>query len=299
MVLSLRIKNLPVLWTVVLTQVDWAGDIMFIGATTSFLVGLTFGGTMYEWSSWRTMTPIVVGAVGLAGFYAYEYYIKAANPCVPPHVFSNRTSRAAFYMVVFSRHSRHEPGADGGRLLAFYVPAYPGSAVVGIILSKTGRYRPLHAVGFVLSTLGPGLNVLLDKDTIADAVGRSFLLPTLLPAVLASLPEKDVVSATGMYSFFRSFGYVWGITIPSIMFKNRFDVVSYQISDPAVRSALGGGRAPELSTGAFVQALPQPVKSQVLDAYLETPVDSRRSGTVPWRLGPQDSSQWRLKNMCH
>jgi hypothetical protein len=105
---------------------------------------------------------------------------------------------------------------------------------------------------------------------IADAVGRSFLLPTLLPAVLASLPEKDVASATGMYSFFRSFGYVWGITIPSIMFKNRFDVVSYQISDPAVRSALGGGRASELSTGAFVQALPQPVMSQVLDAYLET-----------------------------
>ncbi|KHO10742.1 peptide synthetase [Metarhizium robertsii ARSEF 23] len=155
----------------------------------------------------------------------------------------------------------------------------PGSAVVGIILSKTGRYCPLHAVGFVLSTLGPGLNVLLDKDThagvwamlqIADAVGGSFLLPTLLPAVLASLPEKDVASTTGMYSFLPSFGYVWDITIPSITFQNRFDAVSYQISDPAVRCALGGGRASELSTGAFVQALLQPVKSQILDAYLET-----------------------------
>lgn len=163
--------------------------------------------------------------------------------------------------------------------LAFMFLLIPGSAVVGIILSKTGCYCPLHAVGFVLSTLGPGLNVLLDKDThagvwamlqIADALGGSFLLPTLLPAVLASLPEKDVASTTGMYSFLRSFGYVWGITIPSIMFKNRFDAVSYQISDPAVRSALGGGRASELSTGAFVQVLPQPVKSQILDAYLET-----------------------------
>ncbi|QLI73448.1 Efflux pump FUS6 [Metarhizium brunneum] len=134
----------------------------------------------------------------------------------------------------------------------------PGSAVVGIILPETGRYCPLHAVGFVLSTLGPRLNVLLDKDThagvwamlqIADAVGGRFLLPTLLPAALASLPEKDVASTTGMYSFLRSFGYGWDITIPSVTFQNR---------------------ASELSTGAFVQALPQPVKSQILDAYLET-----------------------------
>lgn len=54
------------------------------------------------WSSWLTMTPIGVGAVGLPGFHAYGYCIRVANPCVPPHVFSNRTSGAAFYMVVVS-----------------------------------------------------------------------------------------------------------------------------------------------------------------------------------------------------
>ncbi|KID93524.1 MFS general substrate transporter-like protein, partial [Metarhizium majus ARSEF 297] len=182
MVLSLRIKHLPVPWTVVLTQMDWAGNVMFVGATTSFLVSLTFGGTMYEWTSWRTMTPIVMGAVGLAGFHAYEYYIKAANPCVPPHVFSNRTSGAAFYMVfvssmllqwVFFFWPVYFLAIRGASLVQTgvdflpFILLIPGSAVVGIILSKTGRYRPLHAVGFVLSTPGPGLNVLLDKDTHA------------------------------------------------------------------------------------------------------------------------------------
>ncbi|KJK78256.1 hypothetical protein H634G_06429 [Metarhizium anisopliae BRIP 53293] len=255
MVLSLRIKHLRVPWTVVFTQVDWAGNVMF-------------------WSSCRTMTPIVMGTVALAGFHTYEYYIKAANQCVPPHAFSNRTLGAAFYMVFVSSmllqwvcffwpvYFLAVRGASLGQTEVDFLPCmfllFPGSAVVGIILSKTGRYCPLHAVGFVLSTLGPGLNVLLDKDTHAGVWA------------MLQIADADVASTTGMYSFLRSFGYVWGITIPSIMFKNRFDAVSYQISDPAVRSALGGGRASELSTGAFVQALLQPVKSQVLDAHLET-----------------------------
>ncbi|KAK9439741.1 uncharacterized protein VB005_07900 [Metarhizium brunneum] len=263
-VLALRIKHLRVPWTVVFTQVDWAGSVMF-------------------WSSCRTMTPIVVSTVALAGFHAYEYYIKAANQYVPPHVFCNRTSGAAFYMVFVSSMLLqwvcffwpvYFLAIRGASLvqtevdfLPFMFLLIPGSAVVGIILPKTGRYCPLHAVGFVLSTLGPGLNAMLQ---IADAVGGSFLLPTLLPAMLASLPEKDVASATGMYWFLRSFGYVWGITIPSIMFKNRFDTVSCRISDSRREKCPWGRQDVRAFNRAFIQALPQPVKSQVLDAYLET-----------------------------
>ncbi|KAK2592123.1 hypothetical protein QQS21_010194 [Conoideocrella luteorostrata] len=294
MVFFLRIKHIAVPWTKVFTQVDWVGNVVFIGSITSLLIGLTFGGTVYEWSSWRIIVPIVVGCVGWAGFHAYEWYIKDANPCVPPHVFSHRTSGAAFYMIFITSMllqwvcffwpvyflavrgaSLTQTGVD---FMPFMFLLIPGSAVVGVILSKTGRYRPLHAIGFILSTLGPGLNVLLKKDThagvwamlqIVDAIGRSLILPTTLPAVLASLPEKDVAAATGVYSFLRSFGYVWGITIPGIMFKNRFDAASYRISDSAVRDALGGGKAYESATGSFVQTLQQNVKSEVLDVYLE------------------------------
>lgn len=180
---------------------------------------------------------------------------------------------------VFSRRSRREPGADGGRLLALYVSTFPRVGRRGnyslqnwpLLPPTRRRLCPEHTRARAQRSSGQGYaRGRLGHASDSRCRRGSFLLPTLLPAVLASLPEKDVASTTGMYSFLRSFGYVWGITIPSIMFKNRFDAVSYQISDPAVRSALGGGRASELSTGAFVQALLQPVKSQVLDAHLET-----------------------------
>jgi hypothetical protein len=294
LVLFLRIKHLATAWKDVVTQVDWIGNIIFIGSITSLLIGLTFGGTMDPWSSWRIITPIVVGCVGWACFHVYEYLIKGKNPCVPPHVFGNRTSAGAFYMIFVTSMllqwvcffwpvyflairgtSLVQTGVD---FMPFMFLLIPSSAVTGIVLSKTGRYRRLHAAGFVLSTLGPGLNTLLGTNTnaggwamlqIVDAIGRALILPTTLPAILASLPERDVAAATGVYSFLRSFGYVWGITIPGIIFNNRFNQLSYQISDPVVRETLGGGRAYEFATGPYVQTLRPDLKSEVLDVYLQ------------------------------
>jgi hypothetical protein len=293
-VFFLRIKHLQTPWKDVITQVDWIGNIIFIGSITSLLIGLTFGGTRQPWSSPRTIVPIVIGFAGWAGFHGYEYIIKNKNPCVPPHVFGNRTSLAAFYMifltsmllqwicffwpVYFMAIRGTGLMQTGVNFMPFMFLLIPGSAVAGIVLSKTGRYRRLHFIGFVLSTLGPGLNTLLGRDThaggwamlqIVDALGRALILPTTLPAILASLPEEDVAAATGVYSFLRSFGYVWGITIPGIMFNNRFSELSYRISDPVARQTLGGGRAYELATGPYVQTLRPNLKSEVLDVYLQ------------------------------
>ncbi|KAI1212619.1 MFS general substrate transporter [Annulohypoxylon truncatum] len=293
-VFFLRIKHITIAWRDVVTRVDWIGNIVFIGSITSLLVALTFGGTVYPWSSWRIILPIVLGCVGWIAFHGYEYYIRDANACVPPRVFTNRTSVSAFYMIFVTSMllqwvcffwpvyflavrgvSLVRTGVD---FLPYMFLLIPGSAIAGIVLSKTGHYRPLHAVGFVLSTLGPGLNTLLKENTyagawamlqIVDAIGRAFILPTTLPAILASLSEKDVAAATGMYSFLRSFGYVWGITIPAVIFNNRFSQLSYRISDPTVSQTLSGGRAYEFSTGPYVQTLEPGVKSEVLGVYLE------------------------------
>lgn len=154
----------------------------------------------------------------------------------------------------------------------------PGSAVSGVLLAKTGHCRPMHLLGFALVTLGPGINTILTGTTpagvwailqIIDAAGRAMILPTTLPAVLAPLPEADVAAATGVYSFLRSFGYVWGITIPGIIFNNKFDAYSSRITDPTVRDALLGGQAYQLATGPFVHSLNPTTKREVIGIYLE------------------------------
>ncbi|CAG8981970.1 hypothetical protein HYALB_00004834 [Hymenoscyphus albidus] len=42
---------------------------------------------------------------------------------------------------------------------------------------------------------------------------------TLLHALLAALPESDVASASAVFSFIKTFGFVWGVTLPSLIFN--------------------------------------------------------------------------------
>ena len=35
--------------------VDWIGGFLFVSSTCSFLIGITWGGSEYPWSSWRTV----------------------------------------------------------------------------------------------------------------------------------------------------------------------------------------------------------------------------------------------------
>jgi hypothetical protein len=292
LVIFLRIRHHKVTWSQIFTRVDWIGNLMFIGSITAILLGLVYGGTVYPWSSARVVIPLIIGGIGWLSFHLYE--TKCKHPCVPPRVFANRTSSAAFYMIfitsmalqwvcffwpVYFMAVRGTTLTQTGiNFMPFMFLLIPGSAVAGIALSKTGRYRRLHFLGFALSTLGPALNSLLRRDThagiwatfqIIDAAGRAMILPTTLPAILASLSEDDVAAATGVYSFLRSFGYVWGITIPGIIFNNSFDRNISTILDSTVRDQLRNGAAYQLATGSFIRSLAAPTQNQVFEVYLK------------------------------
>ena len=58
-----------------------SGNLLCIGSTTAFVIGLTWGGVTHPWSSASVLVPLIVGAVGLVVFVAYEA-IFAKEPIV-------------------------------------------------------------------------------------------------------------------------------------------------------------------------------------------------------------------------
>ncbi|TGJ88645.1 hypothetical protein E0Z10_g83 [Xylaria hypoxylon] len=78
---------------------------------------------------------------------------------------------------------------------------------------------------------------------ILAGIGIGLPLTTQLPAIQAVLPESDAAVSTSTYSFIRSFGFVWGVTIPAVVFNSRVDASLGMVSDPMVRNALAGGGA--------------------------------------------------------
>lgn len=119
-------------------------------------------------------------------------------------------------------------------------------------LSRWGRYKPIHIIGYGLMTLATGLYIDLDANSnmakiviyqIIAGVGGGILLTTLLPAVQGALPQSDVAPASATWAYLRAFGGIWGISIPAAVFNSRFAHHVLQVTDPTVRSILGSGNA--------------------------------------------------------
>jgi MFS family permease len=57
-------------------RVDWIGSFLFIAGTTSFLIGVSWGGIQYKWTSAHTLAPILVGMFGICIACVWETKVK-------------------------------------------------------------------------------------------------------------------------------------------------------------------------------------------------------------------------------
>ncbi|GMG28753.1 unnamed protein product [Aspergillus oryzae] len=181
------------------------------------------------------------------------------------------------------------PKKSGIDLFASFIPMVPGAIVGGVLITVTGKYKPLLVAGFILMAVGMGLFTMLDDRTntvrwviyqVILALGSVISLIATLPAVLASLPESDVATATATWAFLRSFGSIWCVSIPSAVFNSRFTDLVGRIASPQLRGVLLGGGAYQLATKAFMESLDDTpvVKAQVVSVY----VDSLK---LVWQVG--------------
>lgn len=248
-------------------QLDWLGALIFTPSMVALLWGLITGGVEYPWSSWRVILPLVLGVVGWAAFHFQQHFL-AERPSVPSRLFGNRTSAIAFALtftssivvqaisyflpVYFQAVQATTVLESGTYFLPFAMGSLVCAVVAGILLSKFGAYRPLHAAAFALSAIGFGLFTLLDSSTtkvawaffeLIASAGSGMIMSVLLPAIMAGLPESDVASSSATYSFIRNFGMIWGVTIPGIIFNSVFDRNIGVISDKVLQSQLRGGAA--------------------------------------------------------
>jgi hypothetical protein len=88
----------------------------------------------------------------------------------------------------------------------------PAAILVGMAVGRWGVYRWAIWVGWVLSTLGFGLQYLLDVHTstvawvfitLVSGIGTGMLYPSLTFAVSAATPPKDQAYAVSLFTFFR------------------------------------------------------------------------------------------------
>ncbi|KAH8682094.1 major facilitator superfamily domain-containing protein [Xylariales sp. PMI_506] len=277
-----------------LKRIDFVGNTILIASVISTLIALSWAGTLYPWSSWHVLVPLVLGIVGLVVFHLYETMPWVTEPTLPERLFRRRTPAAAlllaflsnillfwviyFLPVYFQAVLGMDPMISGVALLPLSLLSVLMAGVAGGILTKTGRYRPLHIIGCALSVLGLGLFCHFDADTsraewvlvqFVLAIGLGCLFSTILPAVQADLPDSDTASATAAFVFIRAYGSIWGVSVPSAIFNAKFDDASGIIGDASVEAVLSGGDAYSFATAALIGSFPEAVRGRVVEVYVQ------------------------------
>jgi hypothetical protein len=141
-------------------KIDAIGNGLLMLSTFSILWALTYGGTKHTWSSANVVTPLVLGLFGFIVFFFFEMSSWCPYPVVPTQHFMNRTSVAAFfisfmcmlvtfwvlyfYPVYFQAVLGTSLTRSGVLLLPIMIGFPVFAAVEGAIVTKTGKYKPIH-----------------------------------------------------------------------------------------------------------------------------------------------------------
>lgn len=305
-------------WLVRLVRgVDIIGNMILVGGTTAMLVALSYAGNPYPWSSWHTLVPLIIGFASFFLLAAWEssalwaqpvlgkvsgqaasslLHWAPREPIMPPRLFATRTSviiaintflyTAAVYWfifflpVYFQTVKLANPTRAGVNMLPVTLSGVPAAAAAAAILSRFGRFKAIHLVGFAMFAVGAGLYTLMDRETsvgewvgfeLIASIGGGLLLNSQLPAFQAPVGEADQAMATGAWNFIRTLGGVWGVAIPAAVFAARVDALvdaGAVASDPVAAALLTNGGAYGQASAAFVQSFPdQTTRDAVRTVY--------------------------------
>lgn len=164
---------------------------------------------------------------------------------------------AEYYLPLYFQSVKEASPLRSGVLLVPLIVATAGMGVInGVIIHRTGQYRPSMWVGTVLMTIGNGLFILLDADTsiativgfeIVEGVGAGLLFEPPLIAIQQGVHQNDVGTATSTQSFIRSLALSLGVIVGGIVFQQSMDLQNPGLRDmglpPSVVEALKGKNA--------------------------------------------------------
>ncbi|KAJ7611710.1 MFS general substrate transporter [Roridomyces roridus] len=271
-----------------IVKIDWIGNILIIASSTSCMLGLTWGGGRFPWSSAQVLAPVIIGVIGLGVTLVYEIRF-ASRPTIPKTVISNPgsllgyfaafihgviTLGVTFYLPTWFQ-SVHDatPIQSGIYFLPMAASISPAAIVQGLLIAKLGHYRLINLIGWSAVLLGLGLFITLDRNTslgvivvfqIIQGVGMG-LLYALTFVVLAPLPVSENASAVSLLSFVRAFSQSWGVAIAGSVISNKLaSTLPSSILEQFDRASLVYGVIPEIA------GLPEPLQDQVKDVYVES-----------------------------
>ncbi|KAF4634008.1 hypothetical protein G7Y89_g4100 [Cudoniella acicularis] len=227
-------------------RLDLTGMGLFTIGCTTFVLPLSWAGSMYAWNSWRTLLPLILGILVLIVFVLYER--KPENPVLPHRLFRSVTAVTTLFgafihgVVVYNLNTYlalsyqaillQTPIKPAVTLLPMNVVSlvsiflYPGA------VQHFRKYLPSMWMAWVSLAVGTGLLYLIGPNSSAAvytglttvlALGYGGLFTVISIPMQASVPNVDDTGlAVGLLVFVRLSGGLIGLALGSTIFSTVF-----------------------------------------------------------------------------
>ncbi|MBV9613928.1 MAG: DHA2 family efflux MFS transporter permease subunit, partial [Ktedonobacteraceae bacterium] len=213
-------------------SIDYLGATLLIAGTVPLLLGFSWAGSQYDWSSWQILSLFAAATVFIALFIVYEAYLerRKAQPIIAPSLFANRifsvsvlitmiTSMGMFgsilFLPLYAQGVLGISATNSGLLLSPLMLGLVFSSVIsGQLVSRFGKYKWITFVGMAITIAGSLLLQRLDVNStntdliiamIVLGLGLGFSMSLYTVIVQNALPTR-IGEATSGLTFFRSIG---------------------------------------------------------------------------------------------
>ena len=217
-------------------RVDYAGILTLTPGLVLALLATTWGGGDLAWTSPVILGMYAVAAVLLAAFVVIE--TKVEEPLLPMHLLLRPVVAlsvaasfaiavamfgAIIYIPVYAQGVMGVSATESGMILIPQsVAMILTSIVVGLLISRTGRYKGFLIAGGIVLVLGYGMLAGLEYgDTqwqltatmivIGLGLGMSMQVYTLV--VQNAVARRELGTATAAIQFFRNIGSTLGTAV--------------------------------------------------------------------------------------
>ncbi|KAK4226354.1 major facilitator superfamily domain-containing protein [Podospora fimiseda] len=245
-------KHEPASFKTHVKRLDPLGIIFLLPGVVSLFMAFQWGGSTYDWNSWRVILLLVVFVVCTIAFWLVQHFMPA-TATVPGRILKQRT---VFFGTIFTFF------ISGSMLmLVYYLPIW-FQTVKQVDPLKSGIYTLPLVLSLVISSIGSGILCTKLGYYVPSMLAAPSIMAIgegLLTTINRDTPSKNWIA----YQFLCGFGLGFGM----------------QTSGLAIQAVLGKGDLPiGIAINMFVQQLGGAVFTSVGQTILTNLLVSQLSG---------------------
>ncbi|SHK81998.1 drug resistance transporter, EmrB/QacA subfamily [Clostridium cavendishii DSM 21758] len=209
--------------------VDYLGATLLTLALVPMLLAFTWGGRDYAWMSFQIIGMLLFSVVMLIIFVIVER--KAEEPILSPKFFKNKTYNisvlasfltnaamfgAITFIPLFVQGVMGTSATNSGMITTpMTLGLVVTSIIAGQLISKTGKYKTMGIVGFVISLVGVLLMTFMNTESTSSEIVRNMVilgaglgltLPIFNVIIQNEFEVRELGSVTASVQFFRNIG---------------------------------------------------------------------------------------------